>query len=204
MASGFFIKDAFIDWEDNPVITTMDSIAAPIKDIQRPTVTVCPDENTLPDNWAPIEVIANYLSFACTNSKYQAYIPGYEQLPLCNSTMNIRQDFQYLIEAITKDLKKWMIDPTLRESHESYGSSEVYDTIEKVASAIIAGDVQQNIIDKLPSDYLGTDDDRLSILKSLINEKDDVILFYNYYCHMVYYTKFRGAIFIARWQWIIP
>ena len=44
-----------MDWDDNPVITTMDSIAAPIKNIQRPTVTVCPDEDTPPDNWAPIE-----------------------------------------------------------------------------------------------------------------------------------------------------
>ena len=181
MTSGFFIKDAFINWEDNPVITTMDSIAAPIKDIQRPTVTVCPDENTPPDNWAPIEVVANYLSFACTNRKYQAYISGYEQLPLCNSTLNIRQDFQYLIESITKDLKEWMTDSALRESHESYGSTDVHDTIEKVASAVLAGDVQKEMIDKLPSDYLGTDDERLTILKSLINETDDAILFYNYY-----------------------
>ena len=57
LASGVFIKDSFISWDDQPTITTLDSIAAPIEDIQFPTVTVCENEVTPPDSLAPIEVI---------------------------------------------------------------------------------------------------------------------------------------------------
>ena len=41
----------------------MDSIAAPIEDIQFPTVTVCQDEFKEPDNWAAIEAILNNVAF---------------------------------------------------------------------------------------------------------------------------------------------
>ena len=183
MASGFFIKNAFMDWDDNPVITTMDSIAAPIKNIQRPTVTVCPDEDTPPDNWAPIEVIANYLSFACTNSEYQAYIPGVDLLPLCNSTKHIRKDFEYVIKAITRDMTKWMVDPALQVSHEEVrGDSSMNELIWKVAEAITDGKVDRHLVENLPSDYFGIDANIKSILKSLINETDvDYSFFYNYY-----------------------
>ena len=110
------------------------------------------------------------MSFACTNSKYQAYYPGYEYLPTCNGTIDIKKDFQYVIGAIVKDLNDWMTESALQEYHESYGSSNVRDTIEKVASAMTSGDIQKKFVERLPIDYFGIDEDRMSILKSLINK----------------------------------
>lgn len=59
VACGYMIQRALQDWANNPVLTTLDTIVAPIEDIQFPTVTVCPDETTDPDNWALIETILN-------------------------------------------------------------------------------------------------------------------------------------------------
>ena len=42
---GYYINQSVTDWLENPVQTTLDSIAAPIEDIQFPTVTVCQDES---------------------------------------------------------------------------------------------------------------------------------------------------------------
>ena len=63
--AGLFLKDAFHDWEDMPVMTTLDSIAAPINMIQFPTVTICQDEYKPPDNWAFLENILNNIAFEC-------------------------------------------------------------------------------------------------------------------------------------------
>jgi hypothetical protein len=66
MTSGLLINQAFTDWANNPVITTLDSIAAPINLIQFPTVTVCMEKNSPPDNWAFTETILNVIAFECS------------------------------------------------------------------------------------------------------------------------------------------
>ena len=63
LASGVFIRDSFIAWDDQPTITTLDSIAAPIEDIQFPTVTVCNEEYKKPDDWTLAEIIMFLVSF---------------------------------------------------------------------------------------------------------------------------------------------
>ena len=49
VTSGILIKDAFLDWAQNPVVTTLDSIASPVNLIQFPTITACDDEYKPPD-----------------------------------------------------------------------------------------------------------------------------------------------------------
>ena len=64
------MNSSFADWTSEPVITTMDSIAAPIHDIQFPTVTVCEDGNKNPDRLALLERIFNYVKFQCPMNDY--------------------------------------------------------------------------------------------------------------------------------------
>ena len=61
--SGYLIYNSTLDWENNQAITTLESIATPIQDVQFPTVTACPHENTKPDNWSFLEKILNALNF---------------------------------------------------------------------------------------------------------------------------------------------
>ena len=55
------INQAFTQWSLDPVITTLETINAPIEDLQFPTVTVCDQKPA--DNWGPIEKVLNSLAF---------------------------------------------------------------------------------------------------------------------------------------------
>ena len=57
--AGYQIHSFFVDWNANETITTLDSIATPIQNVQFPTVTVCPHEYASPDNWAFLEKFLN-------------------------------------------------------------------------------------------------------------------------------------------------
>ena len=62
--SAFMINTAFEGWADDPTITTLDTIAAPISDVQFPTVTVCNNElENPPDNWGFLENFMNLMPF---------------------------------------------------------------------------------------------------------------------------------------------
>ena len=83
------IHSALIDWSDNPVITSLDSISTPIDLIQFPTITVCKDETKeQPDNWAYLENLLNLLSFHCF------------QITDCFSSETLRKDFRYVIRNV--------------------------------------------------------------------------------------------------------
>ena len=97
VAASFLIQAAFDDWEKHPVLTTLDTIAAPVQDIRFPTVTVCQDPYKQPDNWAYLETVLNTLAFSCPkNAKNEE----------CKAkTGKIRQDFQFLIKRVVKKFK---------------------------------------------------------------------------------------------------
>ena len=183
MASGFFIKGAFMDWEENPVITTMDSIAAPIQGIQFPTVTVCEDDTKPPDNLAPIETILDQFAFECGETvddqtkwdeeqyKYVTYWPP------CNETEELRDKFDFLIETVPLSLAR-----KLREHMRNY---TLYDDIlNKIALALTEEKLPRKDIVDLSKKYFAVKGDVRSVLDSLINETDETgiyLYYYNYY-----------------------
>ena len=75
-----------MDWNENPTITSLDSIAAPINDIQFPTITVCNDKlHEVQDNWSFLETILNFFDY----------------------DLNMEKDFQLLFRSIKDvDTKK--------------------------------------------------------------------------------------------------
>ena len=81
------VYTAFEDWSENPIITTLDSIAAPINSIQFPTVTVCTDDEPS-DNWAFLDKILDPLAFSCTKSKSD--FDYYKIIENCNETEILR------------------------------------------------------------------------------------------------------------------
>lgn len=107
MLSAFLISQAFQGWADEPTITTLDTIAAPIDDIQFPTVTICNDyiENH-PDNWAFLENVLNQFRFQCYNEND------------CNMTMQLRKDFKYVIEDVVDTFTEWLFEEeNLKQSY---------------------------------------------------------------------------------------
>ena len=100
MTAALFLKEAFFEWENKPVITTLDSIAKPISYIQFPTVTICQDEYKPPDRWAYLETILNYVEFDCD----EAY--GCDR----NRTQKVRNDFRGLIDSVINKFKGWIFN----------------------------------------------------------------------------------------------
>ena len=100
MTAGLSIHAAFKEWHECPIITTLDSIAAPVTSIQFPTVTVCQEEFHPKDHWAILENILNFVAFECTDDPEYVSEYGYS-LALCDETMKVRSDFQFLITSVT-------------------------------------------------------------------------------------------------------
>ena len=99
LIAGFMITSAFDEWAENPVVTTMDSIAAPITNIQFPTVTLCNDEYEMPNSWAFPEMVLNFVPFVCED----------ESNTDCETSRKLRNDFNFLWEPILKDFKSLFI-----------------------------------------------------------------------------------------------
>ena len=124
------INQAFTQWSENlPVITTLDTITAPIDEIQFPTVTVCDQKPA--DNWSPVEKLLNSLAFECHKSSYDCK----------ESSEEIRKDFKFLIVSLVRECQKLLngIDyktlteaPMFKNVIEWYNSSGVTDIVAEV------------------------------------------------------------------------
>lgn len=99
MTAGLSINAAINEWHASPVITTLDSIVAPVKLIQFPTVTVCQEEFHPMDQWALLENVLNFFALECAkDDSYHALYDFY--LPFCNDTETVRKDFEFLISFV--------------------------------------------------------------------------------------------------------
>ena len=125
----------------------MESIAAPIEDIQFPTVTVCQDEFKEPDNWAAIEAILNNVAFTCDEMSIY-YMP-------CEATEKVRNDFQFLIKSVVEIFKvklqgdnQTLYSPLYAKELQEI--SEDKDFLSKVYQLLNEGKITKEEFDQLP------------------------------------------------------
>ena len=111
------VYTAFEDWSENPIITTLDSIAAPINSIQFPTVTVCTD-NEPSDNWAFLDKILDHLAFSCSKSEND-----------CNETEILRNDFESSLEAFINVFLKIRYDEVPKNFFYYYSGYNAMNTL---------------------------------------------------------------------------
>ena len=96
LAFGFTIfqmTTLYTDWQENPVITTLDTVALPIEDIEFPAITICP-QGSLQDIWDSVlfNQLKSYIynktlgvggrKKRTTNSKYRVRGLTYEEMML--------------------------------------------------------------------------------------------------------------------------
>ncbi len=98
--AGLMIANMLEDWDSNPTITTLDSIAVPIREVPFPTVTICPDDETPPDNWALPEILYNNYAFECYKHDTRVY-------PNCSETAKAKKEFQKVIKEVYDSLKAY-------------------------------------------------------------------------------------------------
>ena len=84
----------------------MDSIAAPIENIQFPTVTICQNEFKPPNEWAYLETVLNNVALKCSNKE-------------CKETEKVRKDFDFLIKAFNKQVKSWLFNKETKHLKDS-------------------------------------------------------------------------------------
>ena len=77
------------EWNNSPVITSVDNIETPLTDVQFPTMTICHEPQYQADNWALAEMILNFFEFNCNGA-----------LNHCSNTETLRKDFQPFLEKI--------------------------------------------------------------------------------------------------------
>ena len=97
------IKESVQEWNENPVITSVDSIESPLSDIDFPTVTLCHEPQYQVDNWALTEMIFNFFEFGCGSSDFE-----------CKGSEALRKDFQPFLDIVfdyvTKKIKDTLLD----------------------------------------------------------------------------------------------
>ena len=91
-------------WSNNPVITTLDTIAAPIADVQFPTITACSDGQ--PNNWAFLENVLNNIAIECGTVEE------------CKRTIQLRDDFKYDFEDICEKFENYLYGDNFQDSHQ--------------------------------------------------------------------------------------
>ena len=91
-------------WSNNPVITTLDTIAAPIADVQFPTITACSDGQ--PDNWAFLENVLNNIAIECGTVEE------------CKRTIQLRDDFKYDFEDVCGKFENYLYVDNFQDSHQ--------------------------------------------------------------------------------------
>ena len=93
------IKRSVSQWMESPVITTLNTISAHVSDIQFPTVTVCPEQGTIPNGWGYIQTLLDQIDYNCPMFKNQN----------CTNAVNLKeQTFDFFFKSIAS-----VIDETL-------------------------------------------------------------------------------------------
>ena len=142
IGAGLIVNKAFSDWSENPVITSVDSIAAPIDLIQFPTITICQSEKKQPDNWAFLETIYNKIPFECITPAYvrnnrEGTTFLHASLPYCNTTEKVREDFRFLVKGLAEQYKGWLFNDDIMNSEllstDPKSSLEKYEGIDDYA-----------------------------------------------------------------------
>ena len=99
----FLIHDGFVDWHENPILVSVESFDYPLSEIRFPTVTFCPDEKNVPDNWAFSEIALNMLNLECKLNRTH----------ICLGNAEIRKDFMDLFQLLYEKVNIWAQDKSI-------------------------------------------------------------------------------------------
>lgn len=86
------------DWNEEPVITTISSIDAPVTDLLFPTVTVCSDPYKPANPWAFISNVLDLMDYNCGKIKN------------CKDDSWYEHDFKFLPKVLFQPLSKYVED----------------------------------------------------------------------------------------------
>ena len=141
------INESVHEWNENPVITSVDSIESPLKEIDFPAITLCHEPQYQVDNWALTEMIFNFFEFGCTSSDFE-----------CKGSEALRKDFQPFLDLIFDHVTEKIDDTLLDEEslHRVIRDKNVEDVVQAILANITSieelEDVMKTSIGKFSSE----------------------------------------------------
>ena len=167
---------SFLGWSENPVITTLDTITAPIHDVQFPTITACADSQ--PDNWAFLENVLNNVALECHVLQDD-----------CEQTKQVRNDFGYMFERIGTDFEDYLYQDHFNDSHNLVNVNELHGfSFDIVAETILEKTENKEYRERklygMPAKYFGMNDYVVEDLMNYFNESEQ--LNRNYHSNFMY------------------
>ena len=163
---------SFVAWSDDPVITTLDTITAPIDEVQFPTVTACADSQ--PDNWAFLENVLNNVALDCHSQEG------------CLKTKEVRDDFGYMLERIGTDFEEYLFIDHFNDSRKLVNDMLGLNirNFDIVARAILEKTEKKEfkVIDLygLPAKYFGMKGHAIGDFINHLNESERLSNIYNH------------------------
>jgi hypothetical protein len=115
--AGILISLSFKDWQENPVLTTIDSTFYPVESIPFPAVTICsedPDINNA-ERWGLVAEIFNSLIFHCHEDETDAH----QYYKCSNKSVQLHQDLAPILEIATEKM--------FIKAMDSYKMPTIYD-----------------------------------------------------------------------------
>ena len=144
-----------IEWYEDPVITSLDSIATPVEFVQFPTITVCDDKsNEVHDNWALIENLFNFVDYSCYSTADSIKFGKH-----CNLTEQLRNDFKFLFESIVNVqveslLKSDNLNQSLNFISDGIPRTAEFSRLLRIANEVVSsGNMSMEDLEKLPVEY---------------------------------------------------
>ena len=151
------ILRSFKDWNDNPVITTVETIEAHLSDNDLfPALTICHEPQYQPDNWALLEIILNFFVIECNQHLDP---PGF-----CEKTEPLRKDFQPALDSIFLDIS-YLIEMTKFEDLSKFDKAF---TAKNLQQALLANLTTFSDLDELMRLNFGKFDDAVDFVKFFV------------------------------------
>ena len=151
------ILRSFKDWNDNPVITTVETIEAHLTDNDLfPALTICHEPQYQPDNWALLEIILNFFVIECNQHLDP---PGF-----CEKTEPLRKDFQPALDSIFLDIS-YLIEMTKFEDLSKFDKAF---TAKNLQQALLANLTTFSDLDELMRLNFGKFDDAVDFVKFFV------------------------------------
>lgn len=72
--AGLIISQSLQQWSNTPTITTLATISAHVSEIQFPTITICPETGSLPNNWGYIKILLDRLQYNCAQQPKASWL----------------------------------------------------------------------------------------------------------------------------------
>ena len=138
------IYDSFEDWDENPLITSVEDFEAPLNNVEFPAITVGHEPSYQTDNWALPEIIFNFFEFTCSMKSDD-----------CKKSEALRADFKPFLDDIYNIITEMIDEINVDEKSLQQNEEFPMDHVEIVLQAILNNETTLEDLEDTLKDSIG-------------------------------------------------